>query len=212
MHISTKQLTFFCVILCLIFSSCRVEKRLYSSGYYINSNSASQKTNHQQSSDKNKSHAKNNFSEQSQKVAPDAKNELRDTLIEENISASCDNKLSLKKVYPSLQRIEEAKSEDRNSSTFKSEFKKGAKRIIGNANTSNASMNGFALAGFICSLVGLILFGLILGVVAIILSAIGLSKINKDPLGWNGRGFAIAGIIIGILDIIGWIIFLALFL
>ena len=210
MQIPAKQLSFFCIILCLIFSSCRIEKRLYSSGYYINSGTASQKNKHV--SEKNKSQAKNTAEEKSQVVVADEKNEVSATTSDETISASSDSKLSLKRVYPSLQAVEEEKSAPQNKSTFKSEFKKGAKRIIGNAGTSGASMNGFALAGFICSIVGLILFGLILGVVAIILSAIGLSKINKDPLGWNGRGLAIAGIIIGILDIIGWIIFLALFL
>ncbi len=72
--------------------------------------------------------------------------------------------------------------------------------------------NGKALTGFICSLAGLFAFGSIFGTIAIIFSAIGLSKIKKDPIKWKGKGMAIAGLVIGIVDIIASLLLLALIL
>lgn len=67
--------------------------------------------------------------------------------------------------------------------------------------------NGMAVAGFVCGVVGLFLFGIVLGPLAIIFSAIGLSKSNKEgrPL----RGLAIAGLVLGIVATLGWIIVIA---
>lgn len=67
--------------------------------------------------------------------------------------------------------------------------------------------NGMAVAGFVCSLVGLFLFGIILGPLGIVFSAIGLSKAKKEgrPL----RGLALAGLILGIVATLGWLIVIA---
>ena len=56
-------------------------------------------------------------------------------------------------------------------------------------------LNGLALAGFILSLLGV-------GGLGLIFSAVALSQINKNPKRWTGKGFAIAGLVLGILDII----------
>jgi hypothetical protein len=45
------------------------------------------------------------------------------------------------------------------------------------------------------------------GTLAIVFSGIGLSQIKKDPSRFSGKGLAIAGLVIGIVDII---VFLAL--
>jgi hypothetical protein len=58
------------------------------------------------------------------------------------------------------------------------------------------------VAGFVLGLVGLLIFGLLFGLLAIIFSAIGLGKINKDPSRWRGKGLAVAGLVIGIIDIL----------
>jgi len=67
--------------------------------------------------------------------------------------------------------------------------------------------NGMAVAGFVCGIVGLFVFGIVLGPLAIVFSAIGLSKSNKEgrPL----RGLAIAGLVLGIVGVIGWAIVVA---
>ncbi|MCE2788109.1 MAG: DUF4190 domain-containing protein [Sphingobacteriales bacterium] len=66
--------------------------------------------------------------------------------------------------------------------------------------------NGMAIAGFVCSLAGLLIFGLILGTLGIIFSSIGLAKYSKTG---KGLGFAITGLVVGILDIVLTLVFLA---
>jgi hypothetical protein len=56
--------------------------------------------------------------------------------------------------------------------------------------------NPFAVAGFVCALVGLVPFvGLVSTILAIIFSAIGLKRASLSGV---GRGLAIAGLVIGI--------------
>jgi hypothetical protein len=93
-------------------------------------------------------------------------------------------------------------------------------------------LNGMALAGFICSLLGptigiglsfigaissptAIITAIILGIIAlmciifgIIYSSLALRRMRRNPGKWKGRGFAIAGLIIGFLTVL--VIFAAL--
>ncbi len=55
--------------------------------------------------------------------------------------------------------------------------------------------------GFVLSLIGIFVFPLVVGVVAVILSAVGYSRISKSGFALRGKGLAIAGIIIGVFDI-----------
>ena len=62
-----------------------------------------------------------------------------------------------------------------------------------------------AVIGFILSLIGLLVLPLVLGIAAIVLSGVGISASGKNPL-VKGKGLAIAGLVIGIVDIIVFII------
>lgn len=62
--------------------------------------------------------------------------------------------------------------------------------------------DGLAIASMVCSLVGICVFGLILGIVGIILGAISIKKINERPNELKGKGMAIAGVIVGIFDVV----------
>lgn len=74
-----------------------------------------------------------------------------------------------------------------------------------NINSRGIKTNSMAVAGFIVALCSLILnFGGIIGVIATLLSGIGISQINSSKE--KGIGFAIAGLIIGIISIIYGII------
>ena len=68
------------------------------------------------------------------------------------------------------------------------------------ASTQSVSsrQNGLAISGFVCSLVGLFLLNVILGPLGIIFGGIGLSRAND---GAPHRGLAIAGIVIGVIDV-----------
>ena len=71
-------------------------------------------------------------------------------------------------------------------------------QIVAVAKTQDSGTNGLAIAGFICGLVGLLVIGIVLGIVGLILSILGL---NKGTL----QGPAIAGIVLSILAILGWL-------
>lgn len=70
------------------------------------------------------------------------------------------------------------------------------------ADDTERKMDGFAIAGFVVSLVGLFIFGYIFGAISIVFSAIGLARTSKRPDELKGRGLSIAGLIIGIVDIV----------
>jgi hypothetical protein len=57
-----------------------------------------------------------------------------------------------------------------------------------------------AIAGFIVSLVGLLLYPFILGIVAVVLGIVSLRKFKQ--MQQRGKGLAIAGIVIGAVDLI----------
>ena len=59
--------------------------------------------------------------------------------------------------------------------------------------------NGLAIAGFVMALA-------CCSPVGIILSAIGLSQINKDP-NQKGKGLATAGLIIGVISLVGTVFY-----
>lgn len=61
------------------------------------------------------------------------------------------------------------------------------------------------IIGFISSVVGIFIAGIPLGALGVILCAIGLGKIKENP-GMRGKGLAIAGLVIGIIAIVGALI------
>ena len=61
-------------------------------------------------------------------------------------------------------------------------------------------MNGYALASFICSIIGLLIFGMPLGLAAIVTGVNGIKEFDKEKQ--NNKWMAIAGLIIGIIDVI----------
>lgn len=71
---------------------------------------------------------------------------------------------------------------------------------------------GLGIAGMITSLVGLFVFGILFGLVAIIFGSISLSKIAKNPEKFKGKGYGITAIIVGIIDVLFFIILIALLL
>lgn len=67
----------------------------------------------------------------------------------------------------------------------------------------------FGLAGFILSIPGLVpIICLPLAILALIFGIISLRKIKRNPTFYKGKGFAIASIILGVLGILGVLIFI----
>jgi len=67
----------------------------------------------------------------------------------------------------------------------------------------NSSM---AVAGFVCSLLGLMCCGPFVSILGLVFSIIGLVEINRNPAQLNGKSMAIAGIV---LSAVGCLMFLA---
>jgi len=79
--------------------------------------------------------------------------------------------------------------------------------VTGNAPTTRSGSNGFAIAGLVCGIIGLILFNFILGPLAIIFGGIGVSRANR---GLSHRGMAWSGVILGIIDVLIFVVLIAL--
>jgi hypothetical protein len=75
----------------------------------------------------------------------------------------------------------------------------------GNVQETRAS-NGFAVTALVCGIVGILIFEIILGPLAIIFGAVGLRRAGRAG---RGRGMAMAGLILGIIDVVLFFIFLA---
>jgi hypothetical protein len=64
--------------------------------------------------------------------------------------------------------------------------------------------SGMAVAGLICSILGLFCCGPIFSTLGLVFSALGLSQINREPSKYSGKGAAIAGLV---LALVGYVIF-----
>ncbi|CAM5629153.1 MULTISPECIES: DUF4190 domain-containing protein [Streptomyces] len=74
------------------------------------------------------------------------------------------------------------------------------------AATSGSRTNGMAIASLVCGIVGLFILNIILGPLAIVFGALA----RRQAGGKNGAGMAKAGIILGVVDVVLWILFVTL--
>ena len=102
---------------------------------------------------------------------------------------------------------------------FMIKYPNGTKDVITTNNetspvirSANTKTHGLAIVGFVSSILGLLVAGIILGALAVIFGGIGLGKINSQADKYKGKGLAIASIIIGVIDIIGALILIAILL
>lgn len=72
---------------------------------------------------------------------------------------------------------------------------------------TSSGTNGFAVAGLVVAIVGIFLFDIILGPLGIIFGAIGWSRANR---GESGKGMSIAAVVLGIVDVLLFIVLVAL--
>lgn len=77
---------------------------------------------------------------------------------------------------------------------------KEAEIIEETPNVQQKKMNHYAIASFVCSIIGLFVCGMPLGLAAIITGINGLREFDEGTQ--NNRWMAIAGLIIGIIDVI----------
>ncbi|MFF3844267.1 DUF4190 domain-containing protein [Streptomyces sp. NPDC002328] len=70
--------------------------------------------------------------------------------------------------------------------------------------SSGSRTNGMAIASLCCGIVGLFLLNIVLGPLAIVFGAVSLRGAGAR----NGAGMAKAGIVLGIVDIVLWLVML----
>jgi S1-C subfamily serine protease len=70
--------------------------------------------------------------------------------------------------------------------------------------------NGLAITSFVCALAGIPLFGIITGVAAVVLAVIALGAIRSSAQ--RGLGLALAGLLLGLADVVGWIALIVMML
>ncbi|MEV0980157.1 DUF4190 domain-containing protein [Streptomyces sp. NPDC049915] len=73
------------------------------------------------------------------------------------------------------------------------------------AASSGSRTNGLAIAGLVCGIVGVFFAGVILGPLAIVFGAVGL---RQAPV--KGGGMAKAGVVLGIIDLIIFVVLISL--
>jgi hypothetical protein len=71
---------------------------------------------------------------------------------------------------------------------------------------ARTASNGMAIAALVCGIVGLFVFSIVLGPLAIIFGGIGLSRTRA---GAGGRTMALWGVVLGIIDVILFIVLIA---
>ncbi|MBB4713750.1 MULTISPECIES: DUF4190 domain-containing protein [Streptomyces] len=74
------------------------------------------------------------------------------------------------------------------------------------AASSGSRTNGLAIASLCCGIIGLFFLNIILGPLAIVFGAVARRQASVR----NGAGMAKAGIILGIVDVVLWLVLLAI--
>ena len=82
--------------------------------------------------------------------------------------------------------------------------------IVNQQSPAQPKTSGLAVASLICSLVGLFILPWILSTLGIIFGGVGLAQCNNNPEMVKGKGCAIAGLVMGIAEIL-WSIYVILF-
>lgn len=95
-----------------------------------------------------------------------------------------------RKLKPILQIVRESDTTDKKVN--------GKEKPTGTGQTKPPKTEKLGLFGFILSFLGIIpVIGIPFGILGIIFGAISLRKIKRNPAKYKGRGFAIAGMVIG---------------
>jgi hypothetical protein len=209
---SIKQLSFIGLAIMFVMNSCKIEKRIYSSGYHIDWKNGNRNSNKQEL-------VKDNMGKQPKQ------NKIATILRLESVTKTIDNTLKViddniitsninERIYlPKKEKIKfylnhELITADEERKINHSDKPKIINEIINiSKNTDTESkLNVMAIAGSICSFFGLLLLiksgaPFLFGTLGTIFSAIGLRQTSKN--GEKDKEFPIIGLVIGILIVLG---------
>jgi hypothetical protein len=197
-----KQLSFFGLALAFILSSCSIEKRKYMPGYAISWNHHS-----------NKQKIAEDKTETSQQA------EAEKDVIDDNTTASLDNPIILPSskpisfIHKVTKEINKQTAVKPSPSNFiKNHILKSKKNdVLDDQRGGEGDNKNLAIVGLVLGILGCVGYyaGPLFGLAAIIVSAIALNKIKKNPSEYGGKGMAIGGLILGIVAVVVWILVIA---
>lgn len=174
-----------------------VQKRRYQKGYHLNLKSHSHdKSDKQELAQKEKESPlvasidgqlsiDQQLPPKELKTLPEPKNEIETT------ESSTSKKLNRPKVHSGERLSVKKHSEYKPRSDGPDYYGKTGKKL-----------NILALLSFIFAILSIFILGIPFGIAALVCGIIGLSQISKYPDVYKGKGFAIAGIIIGLIAIV----------
>ena len=220
----------FAFVSTIFLDSCSVQKRYHRKGYTINWNHVAFSVKNNKKSKENESElAMKDQKMENEDLSENFKRNISNYNVSEKYTvsqtmdmASVDNVIPVNDNIEDLEYLGSLKNEKSKSIPPKKETKIGFfQKVISNrinksidkikkANAElkkpvkegETKLHWAALTGFITSLVGLFISPIILGITAIVFSAIGLSAIRRNPDIYKGKGFAITGLVVGIIDVV----------
>jgi hypothetical protein len=214
-HLKSTALSLLLLMIC--FSSCTIEKRIYTSGYHID-----WKKSHR-SADKNSlaktGHEKQKESVQSVEVIKtelSVNQESQALSVSPKVQAPLLSSEEQEKVKTPTIAVNHAKAKEKGpkkhseSSTFSSivQAEKTAPKAKQNRATGGGQFNVLALIAFICGLLSFIVLGIL---PALILGAIALRQFRLYPGYYTNKWMAVIAYVIGVIGCILGIGYLAVF-
>ena len=88
------------------------------------------------------------------------------------------------------------------------DFFNQTERTYSHGYAASKKTQGMATTSFVLGIIGLFIAGIPLGLLAMIFGISSLTRINKEPDRFIGKGFGIAGVILGFIDVVGVLIIL----
>jgi hypothetical protein len=208
MKIKNKIAVIALILSILIPTSCSVKKRVYLSGYHVEWFKNKKQSNTASVNKKSQVYAEElKLSKESHVEVK----KLTDGSVQENkglLASAANQQVFQPKYFKGGSYPKKTLTliglEKQAKPSYNNRYKKRVEKV--SANGDEPKMNGMALTGFISSMLGIVLsfflIGIVIGIVATVFSAIGLGKINKEPTKWKGKGLAIAGLVLGIIEIV----------
>ena len=203
-------------------SSCTMEKRLYMPGYNVEWNKSG--------NSEEKVNIASNVSSASQEQTTDnnslSTGNTDNILTEEMLTASVNNSdisISNNKLQKAFTKNILYPIKQKQKINKVHLLKSSDNKYFSNAKSESGGANGFAIASLVLGIlgivlifapsIGLVIMSLFASILAIIFGAIGLGKSkgdSHDEGSHGGKGFAIAGLILGLLGLFIWLLAIAI--
>lgn len=212
-----KQLLLIGLALTFILSSCSMEKRHYMSGYHIQWKNAPYGRHELASNNIEKKITENKTTTAEQLKMQTNTIDSITTTADANITASADNSVVPLVSEPTLWRNNPRKAINRiiinpTPTEFKSNNNKKRKTHKALTIEEEGENKNLSIVGLVLGILGCVGYyaGPLFGLAAIIVSAIALKKIKREPKEYGGKTMATIGLILGIVAVIAWTIVIAL--